>query len=471
MKRLLLLLICLPLWACTPGVATLPTHPDQLQYAPLVFKVPEVDRQTLANGIRLYLKEDQELPLVSITAVLAGGSIGDPANKTGLANLYASLLRTGGAGDRSPADLDARLEYLAIDFGVSADPYAVTLNMSLRSADLAEGLAILADVLQRPRFAPDRLELARQQMIESIRRAKDSPSSVASQALGAALYPEHPLGRYPTNESVAALTRDDLLAFHRRFAAADQLWLALTGDFRTAQLQQTLNQLFGSWPAAGQTGQAIPPLVKAPQPRLLFETKAIPQTTILFGETGVTKDNPDLPALKVMNYILGGGGFNSRLMREVRSNRGLAYSVYSYYQTGRRLPGQFIAGAETKNESVAEVVELMRRLMQQIGAEPVSEAELALAKESLINSFVFAFDNTHDVVTQSLRLDFYDYPPDYLKTYRDKIAAVTAADVQRVAKQYLHPDQQVLVLVGDPPEPAALAQALGLKLEAIKDAP
>jgi len=472
MKRLLLsVLICLPLCACAPGLATLPTHPDQLQYAPLVFKVPEVDKQTLASGIHLYLKEDQELPLVSITALLEGGSIGDPVDKTGLADLYASLLRTGGAGDRSPAELDARLEYLAIDFGVSADPYAVTLNMSLRSDDLAEGLAILADVLQRPRFAPDRLELAKQQMLESIRRAKDSPSSVAHQALSAALYPEHPLGRFPTNESVAALTRDDLRAFHRRFAAADKLWLAVTGDFKTAQLQQTLTQLFGSWAATGQAGQAIPPLGKTPQPRLLFETKAIPQTTILFGETGVTKDNPDLPALKVMNYILGGGGFNSRLMREVRSNRGLAYSVYSYYQTGRRLPGQFIAGAETKNESVAEVVELMRRLMQQIGEEPVSETELALAKESLINSFVFAFDNTHDVVTQSLQLDFYNYPPGYLENYRDRIAAVTAADVQRVAKQYLHPDRQVLVLVGDPSDPAALAQALGLQLKAIAETP
>jgi len=471
MKRLLLMLICLSLWSCTFGVAPLPTHPDQLQYAPLVFKVPEVDKQTLANGIRLYLKEDQELPLVSVTAVLAGGSIGDPVDKTGLADLYASLLRTGGAGDRSPAELDARLEYLAIDLGVSADPYAVTLNMSLRSADLAEGLAILTDILRRPRFAPDRLELAKQQLLESIRRAKDTPSTVAHQALGAALYPEHPLGRYPTFASVAAITRDDLRAFHRRFAAADNLWLAVTGDFRTVQLQQTLAGLFGDWKGAGQADQPIPPLVKTPQPRLLLATKAIPQTTILFGETGVTKDNPDLPALKVMNYILGGGGFNSRLMREVRSNRGLAYSVYSYYQTGRRLPGQFIAGAETKNESVAEVVELMRRLMQQIGEEPVSAAELALAKESLVNSFVFAFDNTHDVVTQSLRLDFYDYPPDYLEGYRDRIAAVTIADVQRVAKQYLQPDRQVLVLVGNPPEPAALAKSLGLRLEAIAEAP
>lgn len=470
MKRLLMV-VCLLLWSCTPATRPLPAHPDQLHYAPLVFKVPEVEKQQLGNGIRLYLQEDQELPLVSVTAVLAGGSIGDPVDKTGLTSLYATLLRTGGAGELSPAELDARLEYLAIDLGVSADSYAVTIDMSLRSADLAEGLAILADILRRPRFAPDRLALARQQMIESIRRSKDSPGTLARQALGAALYPGHPLGRHPTPESVAAISRDDLLAFHQQFAGSDNLWLALTGDFSTASLTATLQKLLGDWSTAAEANQALPPLAGQPQPALLLETKEIPQTTILFGETGVTKDNPDLPALKVMNYILGGGGFNSRLMREVRSNRGLAYSVYSYYQTGRRLPGLFIAGAETKNQSVTEVVELMRRLMQQIREEPVSDAELALAKESLINSFVFAFEDRHDVVTQSLRLDFYDYPPGYLESYRDRIAAVSIADVQRVARSYLQPERQVLVLVGQPPEPAQLADSLGLQLRELPDSP
>ena len=470
MKRLLLL-VSLLLWSCAPAARTLPVHPDQLSYAPLVFKVPEVEKQQLVNGIRLYLQEDQELPLVSVTAVLEGGSIGDPVEKTGLASLYATLLRTGGAGELSPAELDARLAFLAIDLGISADAYAVTIDMSLRSVDLAEGLAILADILRRPRFAPDRLELARRQLSEAIRRAKDSPDTLARQALSTALYPGHPLGRHPTQESVAAISRDDLLAFHRRFSGTDNLWLALSGDFKTAPLTAALQELLGDWSTAAETNQVLPPLSGQPQPALLLETKEIPQTTILFGETGVTKDNPDLPALKVMNYILGGGGFNSRLMREVRSNRGLAYSVYSYYQTGRRLPGLFIAGAETKNESVAEVVALMHRLMEEIRAEPVSATELALAKESLINSFVFALEDRHDVVTQSLRLDFYDYPPGYLETYRDRIAAVTIADVQRVARTYLQPGRQVLVLVGQPPEPAALAGSLGLQLQELPEPP
>jgi zinc protease len=154
-------------------------------------------------------------------------------------------------------------------------------------------------------------------------------------------------------------------------------------------------------------------------------------------------------ALRVANYILGGGGFNSRLMREVRSTRGLAYSVYSYFQVGRHLPGMFIAGSETKSQSTVEVVVLMRQLMRQMMLEPVSEAELELAKKSLINSFVFAFDNNHSIVSRRMRLDYFAYPETYMATYRQKIAAVTVADIQRVANQYLHPDRLQVVLVGD----------------------
>ena len=176
----------------------------------------------------------------------------------------------------------------------------------------------------------------------------------------------------------------------------------------------------------------------------------MPQTTILAGEGGIDKDAPDLQAVRVMNWILGGGGFNSRLMREVRSNRGLAYSVYSYFQVGRRLPGPFIAGTETKSATTFEVLRLFRGEMERMRREPVSAAELALAKESLINSFVFAFTDSHEVVSQQLRLDFYHYPADYLQGYRERLAAVTAADVLQAAQDHLHPERQALVVVGDP---------------------
>ena len=443
--RVLAVFLLLALWGCTPAAPSL----RELTFEPLEFQVPEIARQVQDNGLNLYLQEDHELPLVEITAMVGVGSIAEPVDKTGLASLYASLLRAGGAGALGPDELDQALDQMAADFSAGADTYAVTLNLSLQAADLEQGLQILADVLRRPRFDPDRLEILRRQMIEGIRRQNDDPGAIAQRALGRALYGDHPLGRTPTIASVQAIARDDLLALHERFVHPNNLWLGITGDFDRGALQGLLERHFADWSQAAFTPQTVPPLEATPEPAAWIAPKDIPQTTILLGEVGIDKDNPDQYALRVMNFILGGGGFNSRLVREIRSNRGLSYSVYSYYQIGRRLPGPFIAGCETRSDATLEVVGLMRSIMEAMRAEPVSPDDLALAKESLINSFVFTFDDKHDVVAMTMRLDYYDYPADYLTRYREQVAAVTADDVLRVARQYLHPERQALILVGD----------------------
>ena len=461
--RYLLPLLFLFLGACSASSV----RPDQLRFAPLKFEVPVIEQVELPNGIRLYLHEDHELPLVEMSALVGSGSIADPADKTGLADLFAALLRTGGAGRLTPDAFDRRLEQMAADFVVSADTYATTLGLSLRRTDLREGLEMLDEVLRRPAFDPQRFELARRQAIELVRRQDDEPESVASRAMMRALYGEHPLGRTPTVASLQAVTREDLLRLQKRSMQPDSLWLGITGDFDRRELLRMLTEIFGTWQSGAGEGQMIPPLVDAGPAAVWVAEKDIPQTTILFGEIGVDKDNPDLPALRVMNFILGGGGFNSRLMREVRSNRGLAYSVYSYFQPGRRLPGPFIAGCETKSGSTAAVVALMRKIMEEMRNTPVSAEELALARESLINSFVFAFADSHEVVTQQMRLDYYRYPEGYLQTYRDKIAAVTAEDVLRVARQYLHPDRQNLVLVGKAASFDAPPESLGLPVRMV----
>ncbi|TYO98786.1 zinc protease [Geothermobacter ehrlichii] len=444
-----------------------PLRPEQLSFVPLKFEPPAIERIELPNGIRLYLKEDHELPLVRVTAMLGAGSLRVPEGKEGLAALHAGLLRSGGAGDLEPAAFDERLALRAIDLEASADSYTLSIGLSARSDDLQIGLAALRDMLLRPRFDGRRLELLRRQTIEGIRRRNDEPSSVARRALWRNLYPGHPLGREATVASVAAIGREDIVRFHRRFVAPNNLWLAVSGDFDRRQLLARLTELFGGWNSPRIELPPVPPLAASGRPALWVADKKIPQTTILFGEIGLSKDNPDVYAVRVMNFILGGGGFNSRLMREVRSNRGLAYSVYSYYQIGRLLPGPFIAGCETKTESTGEVVRLMRRLMRQMRDEPVSQEELRLAKESLINSFVFAFEDLHDIVTRQMRLDFYGYPTDYLPRYRERLAAVTVEDVQRVARRYLHPDRQLLVLVGDKEAFAGDLAGLGLPVREV----
>jgi zinc protease len=445
-----------------------PARPDQLSFAPLEFEVPRIEAVTLANGIRLYLHEDHELPLVDISVMTGSGGIADPPDQTGLTDLLAALLRTGGAGRLSPEAFDHELERMAADFTVAADTYTTQMALSLRRDDLRAGLEMLRDVLYRPKFDAGRLELARRQAIELVRRQDDDPGSLAARELMRALYGEHPLGRSPSVAGLETIRREDLIARHRRDLAETPLWIGISGDFEGAEVTRLMTEIFADRTSGPGSKAPVPPLVSAEAPALWLAEKEIPQSTILFGEVAIDKDNPDLPAVRVMNFILGGGGFNARLMREVRSNRGLAYSVYSYYDVGRRLPGPFVAGGETKNGAAAEVVALMRDIMNDLRENPVTAEELRLAQESLINSFVFAFSNSHQVLNQQMRLDYYDYAPDYLQTYRDKIAAVTVEDVQRAARAYLNPERQQLVLVGNPAEFAAPPESLGLPVKKLE---
>ena len=424
-------------------------HPDQLTYSPLEFQLPEVDQLTLSNGIRLYLKEDHELPLVQVTALVGSGELAsDPAQK-GFDDLFAATLRTGGTATWSPDAFEEHVDQLAIDLGAQMGPYFTQLDLSLRADNLAQGFELLTELLRRPQFAVDRLELQRLQALERVRRQNDNPGSIARRLLVEAIYPDHPLGLSPTLESLAAVSRDDLVAYHSTYFAPNNLWLAISGDFDRDQLLNLAEASFGDWMPRQVPEQIIPEVTPADRGQVQYVRRDIPQTTLLIGDLGLTKDDPDQYAAIVLNYILGGGSFNSRLMREIRSDRGLAYSVYSYFQVGRRLPGSFVAGTETKNESVVEALDLMRSIMADLCDQPVTSAELDLAKDSLINSFVFGFDDTHAVVTQQVRLDFFDYPQDYLNRYRSRIAEVTIEDVQRVAKKFIRPAHQQVVLIGN----------------------
>lgn len=436
---------CLLLSACAPGTSV---RPDQLVFPELEFDFPTVDYQRLNNGMHLYLLPDHELPLVELSLTIGGGSSLDDLQKVGISSLFASVLESGGAGGRDPQQLEDELERMAAELSVSRGAYSTTISMSLRSRDLEPGLDILADLLRRPRFDQERFDLSLKHLREGVRRQNDDPSSIAGRTLAKASYGDHPFGRETTLKTIDRIKRDDLLEIHRTYFQPSNMWLAVSGDVDTGQLVALLDERFGDWKSTEVPSLDPPALPESSSPTVWVAEKDVPQTTILMGHQGIEKSNPDMFALKVANYILGGGGFNSRMMREVRSNRGLAYSVYSYFQVGRILPEMFIASSETKASSTIEVVELMRDLMQQLRVEQVGEEELLLAKESLINSFVFAFDSSQSIVNRRVRLDYYAYPPKYLETYREKVATVTVEDVQRVAQKYLHPDQLQIVLVG-----------------------
>ena len=440
-------------------------RPDQIPTPPLHFAVPQIEPIILTNGIRVFLKEDRELPLIQLTVMAPGGAIDDPAEKVGLASLLARGMRTAGTGSRSADQVDTDLEQLAADLSITADTYALTLDLSLLASDLLSGLDVLQEVLRTPAFEVERLELARKQSLEAIRRQNDHPQSIASRTLLQAIYGDHPLGRTPTEATVTAIKREDLLAAYQGIFSPEKIWIAVSGDYDREQLLAGLEARFASWSAQQPVPRVLPPLVGGKAGVAIHGQKDLPQSVVMLGQVGIDKGAPDQHAVRVMNFILGGGGFNSRMMKEIREERGLAYSVYSHFQVGRFLPGPFIAQCETKSSTTIEALKLMLTAMETIREQPVRAEELHIAKESLINSFVFSFTNPHEVVTQAMRLDFYDYPDDYLESYRDKVEALSLTDIQQAAQEHLQPERLSIVLIGNEQGFEAPLTTLGFPLE------
>jgi len=453
-------LLFVTLLTANPVLAAGQKPGDELKFPPLDFTIDYPQKFKLNNGILVYFKQDSELPLLDVSVVVQAGKVGVPNAKSGLAELLASVLRSGGAGVWSAEQLDQRLEDLAAKVRVSCEAYTTMFSLSLLSEDAANGLEVLAAMVREPRFDAQRFAVARQQLSESIRRRGDRSSRLARLLMMSRLYAKHPLSNFPTQSSVAGLTVESLRQYYRDYFGPANTRIVISGALSAEQARDLLEQSFGDWHAEVQQ-QSVPPLQPIDCSATLIVDRPVPQTTVMLTQLGIEKSNPDLHAVQVMNYILGGGGFSSRLMREIRSNRGLAYSVYSYYSVGRRLRGPFIAGCETKNSAVAEVVGLLRHEMKRMRERPVSQQELQQAKDSLINSFVFAFDDTHALAKRIMEQEMYAYPPNYLDEYRQRIRAVSVEDVQRVAQRYLTPEHQLLLLIGDKQQLQPSLQLLG----------
>jgi zinc protease len=345
-------------------------------------------------------------------------------------------------------ELDAELEFLASDIesSITADMGRVTLTTLKKN--WPRTLDLFGQIIMQPIFREDRVALGQKQAIEMLRRQNDDPKEIAGREFKRALYQGHPLARVPTIESIRHITRDDMAAFHGRYYRPNNMMLAVSGDIDREELREALHEVFKGWPR----GEIIFPTItstKAERKReVLFAYKEVNQSVVRLGTLGIEKSNPDLHAVRVMDYILG-GGFTSRLTQEIRSNQGLAYNVASDFDVGRRFVGTFTVQTETKSESTGHVISTILKILAGMTQAPVTDQELSLAKEAIINSFVFGFARPDAVVNQQARLEFFGYPPGYLDNYRDNIARVTAQDVLRVAQKYLEPDALTIVVVGD----------------------
>ncbi|MDH7570005.1 MAG: pitrilysin family protein, partial [Armatimonadota bacterium] len=292
-----------------------------------------------------------------------------------------------------------------------------------------------------------------------IRRKNDHPAEVAGRVFAQTIYgKESPWAREPTLAGIRSIQREDLVAFHQRYFAPNNTVLAVVGDLSVEEMAQRVRRWLGDWESRKVEIPPVPPVRPAVPPEVILVPKEVSQVNVRIGHLGLPRLGPDHYSVQVMNYILGAGGFGSRLMREVRTNRGLAYAVWGYLGEGRDR-GLFEMGAETGVETAAQGIQVMRETLAGLLSGPISPAELASAKDALLNSFVFAFQSRFQIASRQARFDVLGYPPDYLQTYVSRIAAVTPEAVQRAAQAHLHMDQLVVVAVGPrAPLEKALAQ-------------
>ncbi len=428
-----------------------PVHPKDLRFEEQAFQFPRAERVVLSNGMVLHLIQDHALPLVDASALFRGGSAFDPPGKEGLAGIACGMVRTGGTKTLDPAKLDAELDLVAGSVSVGAGQEELTAGFSFLSKDLDRGLELFADVIRNPGFDAQRFAQVKMGTAQGIQRQFQSAPGVLGRAFSSLVHPGHPYGALPTPASVASITREDLEAFHGKWFHPESFILSVAGDFDRDALVAKLEKVFAGWEKSPE------PLPKWPAP---FERKyegghfvvpmdKVTQTSIRMGHWGPPQATVDRVHFEVMNLILGAGGFWNHMTKVVRTKEGLAYSVRSGL-TRASQGGVFQASVETKASTTYRAISLMRKLIEEMRDQPVTEEELSLARDSILNGFVQTIESPAALAAQYGALEFKEYPEGWLDKYREIVRATTVADVQRIAKEYLRPDAMTLVVVGDP---------------------
>ncbi len=420
--------------------------PFKLQFQRLQPTVIQPARVQLSNGVTVLLIEDRSLPFVTGRIYLPAGSIYQPADKVGMSGIFSSVMRTGGAGSRSADQVDETLETLAATVSVSTDNLFTSVAFNTLTENLDQVLEIWADVLIRPRFAQDRLELEKGRALEAIRRRNDQPTQVAVREFLRRMNEGHPAGLVSSAASIQSITRDDLLAFHGRFFKPNVAVMAITGDFNTQEMVAKLERALQGWQRGEVTLPTFPP--PNPKPSIYFVQKETNQSVIYMGNPTVTAFAPGYSELDLASRVLG-DGFNSRLFVEVRTKRGLAYATGGAQTQGFGWPGFFYGASISRVEKTAEVIELMLAQFRDLRDRPVSQEELELFRNNILNAEVFRFTSKQAVAERIARTQMLGLPADYYEQYIRQIQAATPADLQRVMQQFVSPDRFVIVVVGD----------------------
>jgi predicted Zn-dependent peptidase len=426
----------------------------KLRGAPLPPRFPEIGKDVrripLENGAILYVKEDRRLPLVEFEALVRVGDRYESAEEYGLAGMLGTMMRLGGTEKWEPQALDDRLAFLAANLSVGIGEDSGSVSLGLLSKDLAEGLEIFTEVLRRPRFDERRLELARRRAMNAILQRNDNPGQILRRELDALFYPaDHPRGRSQTPQQLAGITRERLRDFYARHFRPENTRIAIVGDFDEGEMVERVRAALAGWERGGEP--LGPPAKFEPEerPGIFVVRRDLNQSSISLAQPAIDRSNPDRYAVTMMNSILGGGSFSSRITESVRSNEGLAYSARSAFPTDDREPGLFQATVQTKTETTTRAVDILEEEIRRMKAGPISKNEFDTAKESILYGMVFRNDRPSQVVSRLMRLEFEGLPADQDRIDFEGFSAVTPEHVVAAARKYLRPEDLTIFVVGD----------------------
>jgi zinc protease len=463
MKRLILSFIAVSIaFAQTPASAPLPSYKD-LKYPPMPqVKIPEPAQFTLSNGMRVFLLEDHELPLIRGLALIRTGNLFDTSEKRGTSELMAEVMRSGGTKSRTGDQIDEELENLAASVESTMEESSASMTFSALKESSDAVLAAFKDVMTAPEFRQDKVDLAITQSRSAIARRNDEAGSIPDREMSAIIYGRNnSYGWQVELENLDRIHRDDLIQFYRRYYFPKNVMLAVYGDFSTAAMKDKLEELFADWKVQQAPVPPFPAVAAKPAPGVYFGEKSdVTQTFFAMGELGGTLRDKDYPALQVAANILG-EGFSSRLVTQIRTKLGYVYDVSAVWAANYNSPGTFRISGSTKSASTTDALLAIKTEVEKMRTAEVTERELEEAKEGALNSFVFFFDSPAKTLNRVMRYEYFGYPKDFLFQYQKSIAAVTRADVLRVAKEHFLWQNLTIVAVGNSKELGKPLTALG----------
>ena len=436
-----------------PATARTPSHPDEIKFPPLTFEPPQAAdyRHTISSSageVPVYLAPSHEFPLIRVTFTFNGGSDQDSPDGAGLASAMASMMRRGGTATVSAEDLDEEFDFLAAIVSSNAAGTRTTASLSALESNLDKSFALFVDMLRNPGFDAERLDLYRQEQLEEMKQRDDHPASILAREWRFLLYGDDSfMSAMSTERSIAVLTDSALRAMHGRIVHPGNLIISATGDFDAQEMLDRLEQALAGWAAGAEVADP-----QAPEhdlvPGLYAYEKDIPQGRVDIGQRSIRRDDPDYFPMLLMNRILGGGGFTSRIVSRVRSDEGLAYSARSRLVPNVYFPGEFRASFQSKNRTVAFATKLIFEEFERIRTTPVSAEELETNQSALIERFPQRFESKARMLRTFVNDERTDRDADYWNRYRDNVRAVTPADIMRVAAEHLHPDKMAILVVG-----------------------